>query len=138
MFLFSSFNSRSFSCLACSYSWNFSLIKLADTCQSVSCVVPLIWFCCVVCAISLRIFIYFSKLSKQLNRMLTHSGDFNPSGKTSVLSDTDESFKLPSRCFLFDSPPPSELLLRSRFLLLKKFVISGPMLNSLTTVLLWF
>ena len=115
MFSFSSFISRLFSRLPCLYSWNFSLIKLTDSYRSVSSVVPLIWFSCAVCAISQRIFIYFSKFWKQLNRMLTSSGDFNPSAKTSVFSETDESFKLPSRCFLLDSRLSSEFCLNLSF-----------------------
>ena len=136
MFLFSYFISRSFSHLSSSYSLNFSLIKLTDSCRSVSCLVPLIWFSCrCLCYISLRIFIYFSKFCKLLNRMLTYSGDFNLSVRTSVLSETDVSFKL-SRCFLLDSPPSSELLLKSQFLHLKKFAISRLILKSITTILL--
>ena len=119
MFSFSSFIYRSFSRLSCLHSWNFSLIKLIDSCKSVSCAVPLIWFSCVVCVMSLRIFISFSKFCKQLNRMLTHSGDFNPSTKTSVFSETDESFKLPWYCFLLDSPRSSELLLKFLFLIIR-------------------
>ena len=115
MFSFSSFISRLFSRLPCLYSWNFSLIKLTDSYRSVSSVVPLIWFSCAVCAISQRIFIYFSKFWKQLNRMLTSSGDFNPSAKTSVFSETDESFKLLWRCFLLDSPLSSEFCLNLSF-----------------------
>ena len=115
MFSFSSFISRLFSRLPCLYSWNFSLIKLTDSYRSVSSVVPLIWFSCAVCAISQRIFIYFSKFWKQLNRMLTSSGDFNPSAKTSVFSETDESCKLPSRCFLLDSRLSSEFCLNLSF-----------------------
>ena len=38
--------------------------------------VPLIWFSCVGCAVLFRIFISFSKFYKQLNIILTHSGDF--------------------------------------------------------------
>ena len=124
MFSFSSFISCSFSRLSCSYSWNFSLIKLTDSYRSVSWVVPLICFSCVACAISQRIFVSFAKFCKQLNKMLTHSWGFNPSAKTSVFSETDESFKLPSRCFLLDSLLSSELLLKSLLLLLKKFIIS--------------
>ena len=103
MFSFSFFISPSSSHLSYSYSWNFSSIKLTVSCRSVSCVVPLIWFSCVVCTIFLRIFTSFSKFCKQLNRMLTHSGDFNPSVKTTVFAETDESFKLPSGSFLLDS-----------------------------------
>ena len=138
-FAFSSFISRSFSLLNCSCSWNFSLLKLTDSCKSISWVVPLIWFSCVVCAISLIMFIYFSKFSKQSNKMLTaHSRDFNPSEKTSVFSETDRSFKIPSHCFLFDSPTSSVLLLKYRLLLLKKLITSRLILKSITTVLLWF
>ena len=71
------------------------------------------WFSCVVSAISQRTFISFSKFCKQLNR--THSIDVNPSVKTSVLSETDESFKLPLSCFLLDSILSSELLFKSLF-----------------------
>ena len=115
MFSFNFFISRLFSRLSCLYSWNFLLIKLTDSYRSVGSVVPLIWFSCVVCAISLRIFISFSKFWKQLNRMLANSGDFNPSAKTSVFSETDESFKLLSRCFLLDSPLSSQFRLNLSF-----------------------
>ena len=68
--------------------------------------------------------------------MLTHSEDFNPSTKTSVLSETDESFKLLSRCFWPDLPPSSDLLLQSHFLPLEKVLISRLILNLIATALL--
>ena len=105
MFSSSSFISRPFFRLSCSYSWSFSIIKLIASCRSMSCAVPLIWFSCVVCAMSLRIF-----------------------------SGTDESFKRSSHYLLHDSPFSFELLVKSLFSLLKTFVISRLILNSITTI----
>ena len=115
MFSFSSFIPYSFSRMPCLYSLNFSLKKLTDSSRSASCVVPLIWFFYVVCAVFLRVITSLSKFWKQLNRMLTDSEDFNPSAKTSVLSETDQYFKLPSRYFLLDSPPSSDFYLDLAF-----------------------
>ena len=135
MFPFSYFISHFFSYLPCLYSWNFSLIRLTDSCRSVCSIVPLNWFSCVVSAISQRIFISFSKFCKQLNR--THSTDFNPSVKTSVFSETDETFKLPLSCFLLDSTLSSELLLKSLFAFEKIcYILTHNEFNNNITILL--
>ena len=60
----------------------------------------------------------FSKFCIQFIKMLTHSGDFNPSVKGSSLftetSEQAELSKLPSRSF-FDASPSLDLFFKSRF-----------------------